>query len=292
MDPPATSTANRGRAATLLQLVLASAFGAVLSALVVASCFDRDERDRREERGALGDAAPPVAPHTRTPEVGTSPATRLAPPTPANVEPPAPAAPPQESTRAERGGVLDGGVDEAATAAAPLADEDAGVTAEPAADAGPPRESIAAGSNPFAPSMSAGAGAFNTEAPPWSASAMTPNLDAGAGRFTTEAPPFGASAMTASTTAGAGPFTTERNMPPITGGPVILLPLVPVPPGAPGALGVGVPQTAGVFAGGAVAVTDGMRGGVFAPPSTLSTTAPTFGAMFGAPSPAGWPTTR
>jgi hypothetical protein len=49
------------------------------------------------------------------------------------------------------------------------------------------------GSNPQAPPMSAGAGAFITEAPYWSGTAFPTNPEAGAGPFTTErsAPGYG-----------------------------------------------------------------------------------------------------
>jgi hypothetical protein len=75
--------------------------------------------------------------------------------------------------------------------------------------------------------MSAGAGAFVTEAPPWSASAFPSNPSAGAGRFLTDAPPWSGSAFPSNPNAGAGPFTTERNLPAWgawTSAPVLIVP--------------------------------------------------------------------
>lgn len=69
------------------------------------------------------------------------------------------------------------------------------------------------GVNPNAPAMSAGAGQFTTEAPPWSASAFESNPNAGAGRFTTDAPSWSASSFQSNPEAGAGRFTTEWNIP-------------------------------------------------------------------------------
>jgi hypothetical protein len=130
-------------------------------------------------------------------------------------------------------------VDEATAPRAPVAASRAEVTMTPAPEAAPDAGEAAAprgaptsdpreapppperakaapqdpkrGSNPEGPRMSAGAGRFLTEAPPWAASAMTSNPDAGAGRFSTEPPPWAGSAWTSDPNAGAGPFETERN---------------------------------------------------------------------------------
>lgn len=118
----------------------------------------------------------------------------------------------------------------AAPGSAPVAEasSDAGTGTGSVSDAGttngyeePGREASApdgggagAARDPWAPpSMSAGAGAFSTQAPYWGASAWVPNPNAGAGRFATEAPPWSASAFTSDPNAGAGPFTTESNIP-------------------------------------------------------------------------------
>ena len=80
----------------------------------------------------------------------------------------------------------------------------------------PTSRSRDAGPDPWAPpTMSAGAGAFETQAPYYTSSAFEWNADAGAGRFTTEAPPWSASALPngPDPNAGAGPFTTEWNIP-------------------------------------------------------------------------------
>jgi hypothetical protein len=264
MDPKnprwEASELRRKRSATFWKILVGAVSGAALSAVVVASCLDRDEarRDRerdQEEPGitettaasppstptayapgadpAAQPAAPPVVGPSTSDSTGgvsatatTSTAERVtAPPanpvgnttvTSGDMRRPAPYTPGQPQFESAYGPNGVNGV--AATAGAPVRSDanadgsgaanttqnpsgaaDAGTNnntngqQNAAPDAGPQRDSRGnvidpnnRGGNPQAPSFSAGAGRFVTEAPPWSASSFPTNPEAGAGPFTTE----------------------------------------------------------------------------------------------------------
>jgi peptidoglycan DL-endopeptidase CwlO len=250
LDPQVRSAdARRARSLRFWKVLVATAAGAALSAVAVASCLDARLRDDRDDddvvsvvtttaaelpAGEPSASLPPAEPSATVviapAEVGA--ATTAAEQAPA--EPAAPAAPaepmyyvierqlaaPQSAPAADvapMSSVAPAAVTESTaptTAVASVDAADAGTAPPVRRDArGNPIDPANQGSNPNAPAMSAGAGQFTTESPPWAASAFTSNPDAGAGRFSTDAPPSSASSFTSNPNAGAGPFTTEWNIP-------------------------------------------------------------------------------
>jgi hypothetical protein len=249
----------RARSATTWKMIASAAAAGALSAVIVTSLHDR--KDERRSEGQRPTVTVPTQTIASDASAGpAAPAGALAASAPGEPAPPAaPAEPAQQGPAGEpasiattTGAELDGGTDAAggrdvatptvAANAAPGGAPDAGPEdAGPSAgveEAGPSeaeraaRDAGGAAPDPWAPPpMSAGAGRFTTEAPPWAASAFTSDPNAGAGRFTTEAPPWAASAFTSNPNAGAGPFTTERNLPAFGFmWPYLVWPPPPVPP--------------------------------------------------------------
>ncbi len=238
-----SSTERYARSATFWRVIAGAACGAAVSTVIVATCLDDDERDRRPAEVGHVETTGAAIPRTNLAAHGAAPAiteptgaaqpsaqqrasaaedpTAEAPPDPLAEQAPdlqsAADTPPASSETGETGegapaqaAMPEDDSLEGAAASAEGGDAGAAVTAEgseAAADAGTP---AFAGSNPLSPPMSAGAGPFATEAPPNAASAFTTNPNAGAGRFTTEAPPYAASALSGpDPNTGAGAFTTE-----------------------------------------------------------------------------------
>jgi hypothetical protein len=247
MDPTnprwETSEARTKRSATMWKIIVAAAGTSALTAMVVASCLDRDvaRRDPHE---------PPFV-ETTSVTTPTTPGATV--PTAGQAAPVAAA--PSAATRDTTGGVAAGGG--VAANGGGAADDTAGtttsattgtttITSAPAATPVPgrqlkytrvplPSESVNGdtstsgtngtsrangtnGARDAAPSAVDGGASRNdgsrrVEDPNRGSNPQAPSYSAGAGGFVTEAPYWGASAWTSDPNAGAGPFTTERNTP-------------------------------------------------------------------------------
>jgi hypothetical protein len=219
------SELRRAHSATIWKLIVCAAAGAAVSTIIATTVLDHGRAAAPHASAPTApaaldvttSAAPSLAPLPRgqgEPAIAPSPSRSFVEARPLVDELPAPTAPVTLTSA------------QVATTEAPAADAvasdtpapRAAMTSEPAEAGSPvaPRAKAPVvdpnrGSNPEAPPMSAGAGRFLTEAPPWAGSAMTSNPDAGAGRFSTEPPPWAGSAWTSDPNAGAGPFQTERN---------------------------------------------------------------------------------
>ena len=240
MDPTnprwETSDARTKRSATMWKIVVAAAGTSALTAMVVASCLDRDVARRDAQEPAFVQTTS-VTTTTATP--GTTPAT----PAPQAA---AVAAAPSPATRDTTGGVAAGG--EAEDTAGTTSTSTTTITSGPAATQVPVRQlnytrvpvpfesangdTSSSGTNGTSSSGSTGTGGARDAAPSATDGGATrnddsrrvedrnrgsnpqaPSYSAGAGGFVTEAPYWGASAWTSDPNAGAGPFTTERNTP-------------------------------------------------------------------------------
>ncbi|MDB4939162.1 MAG: hypothetical protein JWP87_6134 [Labilithrix sp.] len=240
-----TSEERRRRSATMWKIIVGALSASALSAMVVASCLDRDAGARRDV-----DTAEPA--YVETTAAAQTPATT----TPVQPAPP--------STADSTGGIAVNGraADPASTTEttgativnAPAATS-VNVTSAPPAGA----PSYSPRPAPFETAAPAGAGAMSLS--PGASSGLTvapgqttdsanaanaatdaanpdggapvaghashaandpnnrgsnpesPPMNAGAGRFVTEAPYWGASAFESNADAGAGPFQSERNTP-------------------------------------------------------------------------------
>ena len=252
MDPTnprwETSEERTKRSATIWKIIVAAAGASALTAVIVASCLDRDEARRGTE---------PAFVETTSVTAVTPPAAQ--PVAPVRVTP-APA------TRDSTGGVASGAADDSAPSAtangattstttvtsAPLATQvqprqmsyspvtvpfesangdtstsgtngtGPGTNGAAGPNAGPNGSNINPPTNGATDAASLGVDAgpnaghashLNNDPNNRGSNPQSPPMSAGAGRFVTEAPYWGASAWTSDPNAGAGPFTTERNTP-------------------------------------------------------------------------------
>jgi hypothetical protein len=238
-----TSDERRRRSATMWKIIVGALSASALSAMVVASCLDRDAGARRDV-----DTAEPA--YVETTAGTQAPATAEA--TTAMTPTTAPAAPAPPSTSDSTGGIAANG--RAAQGAGTTETTRATIVNAPAATAVNVTSAPAAGTQGYSPrpgmSLSPGASSGLTVAPGQTTDANadasvnansanpdggapvaghashaandpnnrgsnpeSPPMSAGAGRFVTEAPYWGASAFESNADAGAGPFQTERNTP-------------------------------------------------------------------------------
>ena len=238
------SEQRRQRSATFWKIIVGAAGAAALSAVMVASCLDRDEARRDRERDqrepavvqttavrtptAYAPGAATAAPAVVGPSTSDSTGGVQAANTAATVT--APAAPTtiiNNNTTVTSGEVASGAqpaftpAQNTSTAATGTAGAlGAPLTGGAATDAGAAR--TADGSPPGAAGSVQGRpdggvtrdvrGNVNDPNNPGS-NPQAPPMSAGAGRFNTEAPYWSASSFPTNPEAGAGPFTTERNTP-------------------------------------------------------------------------------
>jgi hypothetical protein len=234
MDPTnprwETSEARTKRSATMWKIIVAAAGTSALTAMVVASCLDRDVARR--------DAREPAFVETTSVTTTTKMGIAATPPQAAPA-----AAAPAAATRDATGGVAGGGGAEDIARATSTSSATTGTTSITSAPAGTqlparqltytpvpvPLESVKGdtstsgtnGTNGTADAAPRGADAGSSrnnssrraEDPNRGSNPQAPSYSAGAGGFVTEAPYWGASAWTSDPNAGAGPFTTERNTP-------------------------------------------------------------------------------
>jgi hypothetical protein len=239
MDPTnprwETSEARTKRSATMWKIIVAAAGTSALTAMVVASCLDRDVARRDAQEPAFVETTSVT---TTTTTTGTAAPQPQAAPV---------AAAPAAATRDSTGGVAE---DTASTTSTTTGTTT--ITSAPAATQVPGRQlnytpvpvpfesangdTSTSGTNGVngvngvngtngangAPDAAPGAadagasrndGSRRDEDPNRGSNPQAPSYSAGAGGFVTEAPYWGASAWTSDPNAGAGPFTTERNTP-------------------------------------------------------------------------------
>jgi hypothetical protein len=219
-----TSEARTKRSATMWKIIVAAAGTSALTAMVVASCLDRDVARR--------DAHEPAYVETTSSVTTTTTATTTA------------ATPPQAAPVA----VVQAPATRDSTAAGGAAEDSAvttstinttTITSAPAATPVPGRQlnytrgvpvpspnvngdtstsgtngaNGANGAHGANGKAEAAPSARRVEDPNRGSNPQAPSYSAGAGGFVTEAPYWGASSWTSDPNAGAGPFTTERNTP-------------------------------------------------------------------------------
>lgn len=209
------------------KIIVAAAGTSALTAMVVASCLDRDVARR--------DAQEPAFVQTTSVNTTVTPGTTPVTPAPQAA---AVAVAPSPVTRDTTGGVAAGG--ESADTAGTTGTSTTTITSAPAATQAPARQlnytrvpvpfesangdtstsgtNGSGGARDAAPSAADGGAARNddsrrVEDRNRGSNPQAPSYSAGAGGFVTEAPYWGASAWTSDPNAGAGPFTTERNTP-------------------------------------------------------------------------------
>ncbi len=226
-----TSESRTKRSATMWKIIVAAAGTSALTAMVVASCLDRDVARR--------DAHEPAFVETTS---VTTTSTTTAPSLPQAAPQAAATAP---ATRDSTGGAAAGGADDTAgattitsapAAATPVPGRQLNYTPVPVPSPNVNGDTSTSGTNGVngvsgaggvngangkadaAPSAADAGSSRNDDArrvqdPNRGSNPQAPSYSAGAGGFVTEAPYWGASAWTSDPNAGAGPFTTERNTP-------------------------------------------------------------------------------
>ena len=217
------------------KIIVAAAGTSALTAMVVASCLDRDVARR--------DAQEPAFVQTTSVNTTATPGTTPVTPAPQAA---AVAVAPSPATRDTTGGVAAGGESADTAGTSTTGTSTTTITSAPAATQAPARQlnytrvpvpfesangdtstsgttggngsNGSGGARDAAPSATDGGATRNddsrrVEDRNRGSNPQAPPYSAGAGGFVTEAPYWGASAWTSDPNAGAGPFTTERNTP-------------------------------------------------------------------------------
>lgn len=235
MDPTnprwMTSEERTKRSATIWKIIVGAAGASALTAVIVASCLDRDvaRRDLQEPSYVETTSgttttpapAPAVATATPTPNTTRDSTSGIVPPTVLTVPgttnnnnttitsaPMAPRVPGPngDSSTSGTAGTTTTTTNGGTTAAGPNAGPD-GSNINPPTNASTDAVAVPVGPN------AGHASHANNDPNNRGSNPESPAMSGGAGRFVTEAPYWSSSAWTSDPDAGAGPFETERNTP-------------------------------------------------------------------------------
>jgi len=219
------------RSATIWKIIVGAAGASALTAVVVASCLDRDEARRDMEEPAYVETTSAGTTTTTGATTGTTTpgATTTGATTPATA--------PRTATQDSTGGIAPGGVSDDGSraidgpdiAGAPIRRGATTITSAPMATQVDPRERnyspmaipferANGGTDATSVNVDGGPNAghashANNDPNNRGSNPESPPMTNGAGRFITEAPYWSGSAWTSDPNAGDGPFETERNTP-------------------------------------------------------------------------------